>query len=63
MVDLQRFQYDCDRRTQQIAYLQSLKRSADDQLFSLSGWTGQDRQLNWLIDYHISMLTNRCFTW
>ena len=61
MVDLNRFQYDCDNRASQIAYLQSLRRSADDQLFSLSGWTGEDRQRNWLINYHISMLATRCF--
>jgi hypothetical protein len=58
--DLNFFQYDCARSTEQMAFLNSLRRTADDQLFSFSGWTGADRHTNWLIDYHIRFLRDYC---
>ena len=49
--DLEYFQPNCKIAQQQIAMLNSMRRSADDQLFSLSGWSGQDRKINWLIKF------------
>ena len=58
--DLEWFQYDCKRSGQQIAMLNSMRRTADDQLFSLSGWTGEDKKINWLINWHIRYLRDYC---
>jgi len=58
--DLNFFQYDCARSAEQMAFLNGLRRTADDQLFSFSGWTGVDRHTNWLIDYHIRYLRDYC---
>ena len=58
--DLEYFQPDCKIAQQQIAMLNSMRRSADDQLFSLSGWTGQDKKINWLINWHIRDLRDYC---
>ena len=58
--DLKYFQTDCKIAPQQIAMLNSMRRTADDQLFSLSGWTGQDRRVNWLINWHIRELRDYC---
>ena len=43
--DLNYFQYDCARSREQIAFLNSLRRTPDDQLFSISGWAGVDRHI------------------
>ena len=59
-VDLNRFAIDCDRKQEQVAYLQSLRRSPDDILFSMSGWMGYDAQTNWLIDVQLRKLANYC---
>jgi len=40
--------------------LNSMRRTADDQLFSLSGWTGEDKKINWLITRHIRYLRDYC---
>jgi hypothetical protein len=37
-----------------------MRRTADDQLFSLGGWTGHDRKINWLINWHIRDLRDYC---
>ena len=58
--DLKYFQTDCKIAPPQIAMLNSMRRTADDQLFSLSGWTGQDRRVNWLINWHIRELRDYC---
>ena len=58
--DLEWFQYDCKRSGQQIAMLNSMRRTADDQLFSLSGWTGEDKKRHWLINWHIRYLRDYC---
>ena len=58
--DLEYFQYDCKRSGQQIAMLNSMRRTADDQLFSLSGWTGEDKKRHWLITRHIRYLRDYC---
>mgnify|MGYP003345803776 FL=1 len=58
--DLNYFQYDCARSREQIAFLNSLRRTPDDQLFSISGWAGVDRQTNWLINTHIRYLRDYC---
>lgn len=58
--DLSWFAYDCSRSREQMAFLNSLRRSDDDQLFSISGWTGEDRHRNWLINYHIRYLRDYC---
>ena len=58
--DLEYFQYDCKISGQQIAMLNSMRRTADDQLFSLSGWTGEDKKRHWLINWHIRYLRDYC---
>ena len=58
--DLEYFQPNCKIAQQQIAMLNSMRRTADDQLFSLSGWSGQDRKINWLINWHIRDLRDYC---
>ena len=58
--DLEYFQPNCKIAQQQIAMLHSMRRTADDQLFSLSGWTGQDKKINWLINWHIQDLRDYC---
>lgn len=57
---LEYFQPNCKIAAQQIAMLNSMRRTDDDQLFSLSGWTGQDRKINWLINWHIRDLRDYC---
>lgn len=59
-VDLNYFQPDCRIAPQQMQMLLRMRRSADDQLFSMSGWLGQDRHTNWLIDNHIRYLRDYC---
>lgn len=58
--DLEYFQYDCRISGQQIAMLNSMRRTADDQLLGLGGWNGQDRKINWLINWHIRYLRDYC---
>ena len=58
--DLEYFQPNCKIAQQKIAMLNSMRRTADDQLFSLSGWSGQDRKINWLINWHIRDLRDYC---
>ena len=58
--DLENFQTDCRIAPQQIALLKSMRRSDDDQLFSWSGWTGQDRQVNYLVNWYISYIRDYC---
>ena len=58
--DLNYFQPDCKIRDQQIAYLQSLRRTSDDMLFSFSGWIGYDKTVNWTIDNHLRQLIHYC---
>ena len=43
--DLESFRYDCKISSQQIAMLNRMRRTDDDQLFSLSGWSGEDKKL------------------
>ena len=58
--DLEWFRYDCKRSQEQMAMLNSMRRTADDQLFSLSGWSGEDKKVNWLITWHIRYLRDYC---
>jgi hypothetical protein len=58
--DLEYFRYDCKISQQQIAMLNSMRRTDDDQLFSLSGWTGEDKKVNWLIKRHVRFLSDYC---
>jgi len=58
--DLEYFQYDCRISARQIAMLNSMRRTADDQLLSVSGWNGQDKKINWLINWHIRYLRDYC---
>jgi hypothetical protein len=57
---LEYFQPDCAIAQQQMILLNSMRRSPDDQLLSFSGWTGQDRKINWLINWHIRGLRDYC---
>ena len=58
--DLEYFQPNCKIAQQQMAMLNSMRRTADDQLFSLSGWSGEDKKINWLINWHIRDLREYC---
>lgn len=60
LYDLNYFQPDCRIKAEQIAYLQSLRRSPDDMLFSISGWLGYDKQLNWTLNHHLNYLSQYC---
>jgi len=54
--DLEYFQTDCKIAQQQIAMLHSMRRTADDQLFSLDGWSGRSKKIHWLINWNIQSL-------
>jgi len=58
--DLEYFKYDCKIAPQQIAMLNSMRRTADDQLLSLDGWTGRSKKVNWLINWHVQHLRDYC---
>ena len=58
--DLNYFVVDCGKKMEQMQFLQSLRRSADDQLFSFSGLMGHDKQTNWLINTNLIELSTRC---
>jgi hypothetical protein len=58
--DLEYFKYDCKIAPQQIAMLNSMRRTADDQLMSLDGWTGRAKKINWLINWHVQYLRDYC---
>ena len=58
--ELKWFNVDCARAGEQMAWLQSLRRTADDQLFSLRGLMGEGQRVNWLIDYHLRYLRDYC---
>jgi hypothetical protein len=58
--DLEYFQTDCKIAQQQIAMLHSMRRTADDQLFSLDGWSGRSKKINWLINWNIQSLRDYC---
>ena len=58
--DLEYFQPNCKIAQQQMAMLNSMRRTADDQLFSLGGWSGEDKKINWLINWHIRDLREYC---
>jgi len=58
--DLEYFKYDCKIAPQQIVMLNSMRRTADDQLLSLDGWTGRSKKVNWLINWHVQHLRDYC---
>lgn len=58
--ELKWFTYDCSRAAEQIAWLQSLRQTDDDQLFSLAGWTGQGQRVNWLVNAHLRRIRDNC---
>lgn len=58
--ELKWFSPDCSRAGDQIVWLQSLRRTADDQLFSISGLMGEGRRINWLINSHLRYLRDYC---
>jgi hypothetical protein len=58
--ELKWFNPDCRQAGEQMAWLQSLRRSADDQLFSVRGWLGEGQRVNWLINSHIRYLRDYC---
>lgn len=58
--ELGMFVPDCRIAQQQIAMLNSMRRTPDDMLFSVSGWTGHDRMINYLILRHTSYLRDYC---
>ena len=58
--DLTWYAVDCKRKEEQIRFLQGLRKSSDDQLMSISGWTGQDRKFNGLLNNYLIELSTRC---
>jgi hypothetical protein len=58
--ELKWFNPDCSRAGEQMAWLQSLRRTADDQLFSVRGWLGEGKRVNWLINSHLRYLRDYC---
>jgi hypothetical protein len=58
--ELKWFNPDCSRAGEQMAWLQSLRRTADDQLFSVRGWLGEGQRVNWLINSHLRYLRDYC---
>ena len=58
--DLTWYAVDCKHKAEQIKFLQSLRKSPDDQLMSISGWTGEDRKFNYLLNSYLVELSTRC---
>ena len=58
--DLTWYAVDCKHKQEQIKFLQNLRKSPDDQLTSISGWTGQDRKFNYLLNSYLIELNTRC---
>lgn len=58
--ELNRYQIDCKKRDEQVAFLNSLRRSADDRLFTLDGWFGTNDRINWVINYHLVYINKYC---
>lgn len=58
--DLTWYAVDCNRKQEQLHFLQSLRKSPDNQLTSISGWTGQDRKFNNLLNSYLIELSTRC---
>lgn len=60
LYDINYFQPDCQLKQAQMQFLQSLRRSRDDQLFTVNGFFRVDNQVNWTIDSHLRYLTQYC---
>lgn len=58
--ELKWFAPDCRIAAQQSVWLRSLRRSDDDQLFSLNGWLGEGQRINWLVNAHLRYLRDYC---
>ena len=58
--ELKWFSPDCRQAKEQMIWLNSLRRSDDDQLFSVAGWLGEGKRINWLINSHIRYLRDSC---
>ena len=58
--ELKWFNPDCKQKQQQMVWLNSLRRTADDQLFSIAGLMGEGKRINWLVDSHIRYLRDYC---
>jgi hypothetical protein len=58
--ELKWFSPDCRQSKEQMVWLRSLRRTADDQLFSVAGWLGEGKRINWLVDNHIRYLRDYC---
>ncbi len=58
--ELNRYQIDCRKKSEQIAFLNSLRRSPDDRLFTLDGWFGVNDRINWVINYHLVYINQYC---
>lgn len=58
--ELNTYQIDCRKKEEQIKFLTSLRRSADDRLFTLDGWFGVNDRINWVINYHLVYINQYC---
>lgn len=57
--DLEYFQPDCRMKTEQIAFLQSLRRTSKDGL-TMSSVSGVDARMNWIINTHLIYIGQYC---
>lgn len=58
--DLDSMVLDCSRKAEQIAFLQSLRRSPDDRILTLNGWFGYNDRLHRIINHQLRYLANNC---
>lgn len=58
--ELKWFSPDCGKAPEQIRWLNSLRQTDDDQLFSVAGWLGEGKRVNWLINQHLHYIKSYC---
>lgn len=51
---------DCKKKREQIAFLQSLRPSDDDRLFTFGGWIGLTEKINYSIDMNLRYIAAYC---
>jgi len=58
--DLSHYQYDCSHKAEQVAYLQSLRRSQYEEQVAKLKNEGETDGYTWEIDYHLLQLNKIC---
>ena len=54
------FPIDCKKKQEQIRFMQSLRPTDDDRLFTWGGWLGLTDKINYSIDMNLRYLANYC---